>query len=808
MEQVLVRIPYNSINYLQNFSFNNSLSILKEITYLEKQITNQIDEVAEIFFKVIPKIEDKYERRQLLALKRYIFKNIDPFPQNSLNLLNKIFLANDQKIILHHNEIRKQLTTLKVFFNISLKNEKQILQNNIKKELETEWLQLSLLFSSKDLFESLYVNSTHKLDKNKYTSILRYLYKSSTKCTPSGLWAGVTNGEWGNRNSFKINNSEMGLKFEFNSNAVKHLSRELSLNADLINEEIHTYVNPTLTVIGEYLYYWKVKPGKIVKCRMKYNELLKELLSFYQENTVSITSLNNFIISLTNLDKIKANTIIIDLLSADILRIKIEPLFGSSNPLKDIFSLLKMDRQSFNNKIKILDKTYKCIDDELLKDYLSLTDTNLEGKIARINMKSPWSNIIIDSSIRENASRAMESYYYLYKLFYSQEKNNSFKNYFIEKYGYNNSVSVSVSVSRISFEIENNEQNSINTDQRTWKIPKHTQGKEEYSKFIKVIKSRIKENVKEINITIEDVFSAKHFKKSTNKKLIELIFQFYKNSNGSYIIPEMISTQYGRLAGRFLRLLPTYKRREIEEQIYKSIPKEIKNNIVQVNLHINNNLDGIGFNMKQFKKNIIIYDNNAPINKEIIPINEVFLRLDRNSNKFSLKQKDGSDIIPWNASSISPGNNIMCNILNKFPENDLLNINGHAKTRIELDLDYQPRIIIDNLVVSRQRYRYKKSDFNFLYDVKDEEIILEKVYRMIISEKIPKNGFLYSDQEPKPQYISFSTIYNLYIFKRILNTTETYIYIEESLPHEEDYWLQDINQKYNAEVWSGICIET
>ncbi|MFB7121451.1 hypothetical protein [Bacillus tropicus] len=189
MEQILVRIPYNPINYLHNYSFNNSLCILKEITNLEKEIINQTDEVAEIFFKVIPKIEDKYERRQLLDLKRYIFKNIDPLPHNSFNLLNKIFLDNEQKIIMHYNEIRKQLTTLKVSFSTSLKNEKQIFQNSIKNELETDWLKLSILFSSKDLFESLYVNSTNKLDKNKYTSILRYLYKSSTKCTPSGLWA-------------------------------------------------------------------------------------------------------------------------------------------------------------------------------------------------------------------------------------------------------------------------------------------------------------------------------------------------------------------------------------------------------------------------------------------------------------------------------------------------------------------------------------------------------------------------------------------------------------------------------------------
>ncbi|HHB1887436.1 hypothetical protein BACERE00185_00975 [Bacillus mobilis] len=804
MEQILVRIPYNPINYIHNYSFNNSLSILKEITNLEKEIINQTDEVAEIFFKVIPKIKDKYERRQLLDLKRYIFKNIDPLPHNSFNLLNKIFLANEQKIIIHYNEIRKQLTKLKVSFSTSLKNEKQIFQNSIKNELETDWLKLSILFSSKDLFESLYVNSTNKLDKNKYTSILRYLYKSSTKCTPSGLWAGVTNGEWGSRNSFEIKNSEMGLKFEFNSNAVKHLGRELALNMDLKYEGIPTYINPTITIIGEYVYYWKVKLGKIVKCRIKHNNLLKELLSFYQKNAVSITRLNSFIISLTNLDRINANIIIKDLITADILRIKIEPLFGSSNPLKDVFSLLEVNRQFFINKIKILDKTYKCFDDELMNDYLALIDTNMEGKVARINMKSSWSNIVIDSSIKENAIKAMERYYYLYKLFYSQEKNKSFKNYFIERYGYDNLVSVS----RISFEIENNEQNSKNTNQRTWQIPNHTRGKEAYSKFIKIIRSKIKENVKEINITIEDIFPDKYLTKTTSKKLIELIFQFYNNNNGSYIIPEMISTQYGRLAGRFLRLLPTYKGKEIEEQIYKSIPKEVRNNIVQVNLHINNNLDGIGFDMKQFKKNIIIYDNNAPINKEIIPINEVFLRLDKNSNKFSLKLKDGSDIIPWNASSISPGNNIMCNILNKFPENDLLNINGHAKTRIELDLDYQPRIVIDNLVVSRQRYRYKKSDFNFLYEDKDEEIILEKIYRMIISGKIPKNGFLYSDQEPKPQYISLLTIYDLYIFKRILNATETYIYIEESLPHEEDYWLQDKNQKYNAEVWSGICIET
>ena len=123
---------------------------------------------------------------------------------------------------------------------------------------------------------------------------------------------------------------------------------------------------------------------------------------------------------------------------------------------------------------------------------------------------------------------------------------------------------------------------------------------------------------------------------------------------------------------------------------------------------MNNNIDGIGFNVPRFDKNITLY---GPYPKGVdnnININEIYIRLNSktmNLNYIIIKKK----IMVWNASTISPGKDLLANILNNIPNQGTLNLNGHMKTRIELELEYQPRIVFNNLVLSRARYRITAS---------------------------------------------------------------------------------------------------
>lgn len=797
MELLLIRAPINKGNLIDEFLKTNGLEIYREILILENEIYRSKEEVATIIYKHIPKIIETNTRRRLLHLKRFIFNKIEPFNVNILEQNPQFFSSNDLKIINAHNELRKKtIFKYKVFTEQIFEDQKNI-EKHIKLLLESDWFKSALLTANTGLYKSIYQNGLKKTDRKKFTTLLKYLYKSTIMCTPSSLWAGVSPGHWGDKTLSSVNNEKLTLSFEYNIKKIKHEVRDF-VKQNIMNiyeDDANTfYFNPTIFEKDSFLYFWKVEENSFSKCRINCDQNLSAVMAYFWNRDFKLSQLEYFIATLQNDENFEFKKFIEQLVKLDLIRIKSEPLFGSLNPFKDIKDVIYKEKGT-----KLLENRYKGFNVEFREDFEFLSNNNIDKDIVKTNIQLPWGNLTISSNIKKDLIKAMQLYASLHSSFYKKDnlRLSQFKMNFIETYGYDKLVPIL----HVSFD-----NNVINTKKHTVKNYRlWEQPKESNSLFNELIKFILDQdlNCEELKISSDDLLKKLDTFQITNEeKLGEIVFQFYETNGINYIIPEMFSSQYGRLSGRFLKYLDDNSQKLLQDQILYSI--EDLENTIQTNIHINNDLDGIGFDMPGIRKKIYLYDKGITDNSEGISINQIYIKLNKLNKLFSVHLEDGKEIKLWNASSISPGNNILYQILNFIPQQNENSINGHAKSRIELDRDYQPRISIDNLIISRARYRIDRISIDFLFNNEENDKRIEKLYNFIIEHKIPEECFIYTDINYKAQYIRFHSIYDIYILQKIVKNSEKYIYFEECLPNKKSYWLKDQKNYYNAEVWARI----
>lgn len=794
-ESILIRSPYNNIEFIDDlFKFESYMNFEKKIL-LENEIENEKSHVIDIIFTKIPLIDCKLLSRKFLNQKRKIFNSLGPFDFNIISENSCLFDSKEMVCIEKHYINRVQLMNIEASIIEMLNKEKKELEDKIYELLkENDWFKSAILISNPNLYKSIYQGKNIKLDKNKFITLLRYIYKSSLMPTPSSLWAGVNIAKWGEKNHFIRDETSQQLSFEYNIKKIKHTVRNLSKSNFTYMFNDFFYVNPTIFYEEGYLFYWKVGESSFKKCRVKNNNVLQSLLSTYKNKKFKLSSLKKNLCEYMPLEN--TDPFIHQLLNMDLLRIKADPLYGTANPFEDVKTILKNEEMEY-----LISKKHQIANSTLREDFVRLCNFDIGTDSAvRVNSINGWKELVLKDEIKKGLKEANNIYQKLYNALYSESLNNSTrKEDFAAQYGYD----VLIPILKYSFDREKIKPPSYNIENyRAWKKPGDIKSLAIYNKLIHTIKNKIEGNAQIIILKeeLEKIFSDSNFFSTTSdKKNYEIIYQLYKKDQ-YFFIPEMYSTIYGRLTGRFIKLF----NEEIQYKLYKQLIEEIDNQkmLVQTNIHINNNLDGLGFDNPLIDKKLMLYDYNYKNEENVIFINELFIKLDKETQKFSAHLSDGTAIDLWNSSSISPGNDALYNLLNYIPHQDVANLNGHAKSRLELDLDYQPRILIDNLVISRERYRFKKENFDFIDDNISINEKMKCLFTFLNQYQLPEECFMYTDTNFKPQYVRFKSIYDLYIVQRILKENNKYVYIEECLPSKEDYWLKTQNEKFNAEVWS------
>ncbi|WP_411342578.1 hypothetical protein ACE3MZ_12925 [Paenibacillus sp. WLX1005] len=799
-EFLIIRSPINSADFIHELVPSKSYLLFIENKALEKEIEQNKNTLVDILFHKIPSITNKSLSHKLIEQKRKIYNQISPFKIELFTENKNLFNDEELKFIINDYNVREKFVynQNKIFENLIF--EKEIFEKNVIELLNNnEWFKSAICVSNRSLFESIYQKKTIAIDKNKFTTLLRYIYKSSIMSTPSSLWSGVNLAEWDDLTHCIKRSKFLEFTFEYNLKKFKHRVRtHTKLNfVEYMNEFF--YINPTLFEDSGYLYYWKAEYKSLKKCRLKNNDILSHILKVYNNKIFKLNVIKN---ELGNyISEEHHNDFIQQLINLDIVRIKADPIYGSSNPFQYTFQ-----NEEENS---ILRTKYNIPDLNFREDFkkISYCNDNYDAISTRVNTLNAWETIKLSKEIKQDLKIAGNLYKAIFEEMYSESRTSEIqKEEFAKKYGYDNLIPIL----KYSFDREKLK-NSANFEKnyRAWEIPKAQAGISFYKRLIEyIIKNKVLlSGNKEVIINSSEILKLKPNSKIKKNKVEleeenEIIFQFFKESDTYFFIPEMYSTMYGRLAGRFIKLFDKRSQEVMFKQLIEHIDNKEK--LVQTNIHINNDLDGLGFDNPFIEEKLLLYDYNAHSSEKVIFINEVFIKLNKSNDKFSIHLCDGTPINLWNSSSISPGNDILYNLLNYIPHQEKPTLNGHAKSRIELDLDYQPRIIIDKLIFSRERFRLKKEYFEFLNKSYSDYQKMEFLFSLVYDHQLPLECFLYTDTNFKPQYIQFKSVYDLNIIQRIIRNSLKYIYIEECLPSKEQYWLNDGNEKYNAEVWSKI----
>ncbi|GAB6497881.1 hypothetical protein bcgnr5385_33410 [Bacillus cereus] len=816
---LIQRITSVPINNLKKLEFEKTIYILKEMIAIKKLIRFQLNDITDILFGIIPKITNNIHRRDVLNLKRYLFNNLEECKERYLEVVKEYLNEEEYKKIYKHQELRSTYSHLKECYKNEFLLEKRGVEFFLDSLLEDEWFKTALFYSSTPLFSHIYQNENYEKSDKIYDTLARYYIKAATKCTPSGLWSGVSNARWGygDRNLYS---DSLRIRVEPNIRKVIYISRITGCKKIKDGLNISTYLNPTFYKINNQFFYWKVeKNDELKKCSIKESKILYEISKLYKKPLRKIYDVIQFIEQKAKVNHEQARMFAQKLLEADIIRPAIEPRFGSINvfedlsenyniyqigtDMKELSELKKLNSElSDFSFVELRDFTKKI--SSFIDRYYKDEDVNQN---VRVNIGAPWIDMQIDKLIKREAEKSIEDYAYLFRNFYGiSYALSDFKERFREGYGYDKFISVV----ELSFEqkLEENRYSNIKKDNRSWIKPEDTESLDKYRKFIALIKSKIHKDSQEVTLSSDELSPFLKSIERRKKILVETVFQYCKNENRVLIIPEMSSMQYGRLAGRHTRSLEDVKSESILNDVYDSIPSERKEDYYQANIYLNNNIDGIGFNVPRFDKNITLY---GPYPKGVdnnININEIYIRLNSKNNEFELYHNKKKKIMVWNASTISPGKDLLANILNNIPNQGTLNLNGHMKTRIELELEYQPRIVFNNLVLSRARYRITASVLiNLFKKYANQESLFKEIWEYVIGRGIPYVAYVYNDRNFKPQFIMFNSINVLSVLKKQINECESFIYVEENLPNENHYALNNRSDVYNSEVWSGLCIE-
>ncbi len=123
------------------------------------------------------------------------------------------------------------------------------------------------------------------------------------------------------------------------------------------------------------------------------------------------------------------------------------------------------------------------------------------------------------------------------------------------------------------------------------------------------------------------------------------------------------------------------------------------------------------------------------------------------------------------------------------------------------DRPHMPRVKIDNVVVSRERWRFNSSDLDFAAE-KDEAARFVRTRQWAAARGLPRYVFAKSSAEVKPVYVDFTSPVYVNILAKIIRRTnaaeqlpDKTITVVEMLPAHDNLWLTDHEgNRYTSEL--------
>lgn len=684
-------------------------------------------------------------------------------------------------------------------FYLNLTKGLYIERNNIIEILNDNRIKDALFLASPDLYDEIckwIINEDYHPEKaNKIKlSILKYLIRMSTRCTPFGLFSACGSGKLSNEPLIVLNT---GINFTKKMSFYRKTRLDMQFLGNLGNEYINNsiiqnkllfYPNDTLYKLGKYYRYVEFT---INKNKRNYSlQALKRThyLDFILEKASTGISKNDLVAILVSeeineiestkfveeliINQILVSELELSLTGDDFLIKLIEHLNTIKNPeeigiTKEILSEFKKSEEKtinlilnlpkLSHQISEIDKT----DPAIFPDYKSITKTILETQIPFDRKYLFQSDLFLDSrnfQLNEKYTNKVKRAIEILNIISKTPRNSSlekFKKKFLQRYDSETVPLVKVldvetgigylhynsfDVTPILDSININRKSEIDDNVTLTKIEEIIYNKLKYT---------ISKNKSSFTLNNSD-FDKIDFKKENLPTTFSCLFEIIEENGKEWIVIQSIGgSSAANLLARFC-----YGNKQIADLANEVTQYELnyfKDKIIAEIVHLPEARTGNILRRPNFRTYEIPYlcQSGLPRSHQI-NINDLTLCV-KNDRLIIWSKKHNKEIIPklTNAHNYSNNNLPIYNFLCDMQFENCKSSIGLDLDNLEKFFDYFPRITVGDCIISKARWIFNKETNPYIFEAINKK---SKDYNINIFSAISEISNSYS--KSLPNYVS------------------------------------------------------
>jgi thiopeptide-type bacteriocin biosynthesis protein len=644
----------------------------------------------------------------------------------------------------------------------SIKNESVILEFTQDKLFRKAlYLASPVLYNQLEKLETGQLRDVKEIAKVKI-SLYKYISRSSTRCTPFGLFAGLGVASWNNANSILLNTEKtrsMRQRTRLDMNIVIILSQYFSRQKH-IKPHIKFFLNNSLYKLGNfYRFIEHVYDGQ-----RKIHRLSKIDFSTYVEDVFNLANrgvrvdelLSYLVKKRINIEE--AHELVEDLINSQLLTSELEPKITGSDPFDNLISRLSRINEEFptlflEKKVEDLGRLrqlvsgldsldapiseYKEVYDNLRKIFPSIAESNILQADLFIDSEKSYINKAIQGSIYD-AIKFLNKICPAYPNYNLEE----FKSRFRTRYEDSEIPLLQALDVETGIGYPNRDNEGINDLIDDIYLPSNSNRSQTrwdvwQSMLFQLLSNAIKNNKNCIDLAEED-FKGVNFESTKLPHSFPVKFRLIDETSGTIYIEGIGGASATSLLGRF-----AHGNKDVAGLLTKIVEheeKQVPGRIVAEIVHLPQNRLGNVTIRPVLRKHEIPYLSPSSVGTEFqIHANDLLVSI--RQNRIILRSKKlNKEVLPRlsNAHNFSvnslPVYHFLGDLQLQYFEKSALTFNwGTASNQFK----YLPRVKYKNSILSPARWQLERKDFEPLTKLKVTEEILSAFKAFKLKFKLP-----------------------------------------------------------------------
>ncbi|KAF2510590.1 lantibiotic dehydratase family protein [Flavobacterium foetidum] len=676
--------------------------------------------------------------------------------------------------------------------------------------LEDEIIKESIYFASSDLLNEAnkQIELNRKLSKESLFAILKYFSRMSTRCTPFGLFAGTSVGNFGSEESTpklgKLKNYKKHVQLDMN--VIFSIFQLINQNKKI--RKYFTYYTNTTINSGAYqdgltyIEYIYRKGRRNHMLNSVTNSFFLDLIFTKNEGGLKFNELVKLLVS-QDIEKKEACKYINDLIDSQLLVSELEPYTTGNEPLKFILEKingiieLKDLYQSLSEINSILEDLNSTFSDKFcnVKHYLRVQEilNGLHIAFDKKNLFQANLNTILEQ--RALCSKAQKEVFkgieVLNRLTVKQSNANlqTFKKEFYDRYQDQEvvlsevlDIDKGIGYCNTSTKTDSPLLEGLYFPVISQKRPVKSQYVHDF--FLNKLSEASYCNYKVINLSDKDLENFELNWEDLPPTMSSLVEIYAKDdSQNIYAITNCGGSSAANLLARFCNSNNEISN-FVSDEIIKAENKLIDGNFILAEIsHLPESRVGNILLRPQLRKYEIPYlaKSNLPVENQIF-IKDIWVSL-RNDTIYLYSKKLKKYIIPiltsahnYNNPSMVSAYRFLCDIQNQSGRTSM----GFSWGPVSENFIFLPRVQYKNIIISKAFWNFKKCHIAHLYNLENETLISE-IHKWRARYHINEEVII--KELDNKLYINFNNILYIELFLKVLKNRDSFI-IEEFLYNE------------------------